>query len=325
MTTPSRLPVATMTRLAFIRMLHQHGVDQSHLPSPLNFTCILTFHDAIEMFLMLAGEHLGVPIADKGGFVDRYFGGLHPSKDANGVALDGRNGIKRLTDLRNAFKHANTWPGPDAIEQSRADASGFFEANTPMVFGIAFDAITMSDLVPQEKPRDLLKQAEQCFHDGEHTGGMALLVDAFEELYRAHITSTGRRAPFAFGPNLPSAPREGEFRRAIGEGSPRGAHVVPKVVRELHDVSETVRELQAAMRVLTLGVEYHDYLRFQHLTPTVVYTADGGRHVYPPENYTPTHDDFAYGQRFVVTAALRLAQIQTHLSDALVRMWRTGC
>jgi hypothetical protein len=47
-----------MRRLAFIRLLYQQGVGQSQLPEPLSFSCVLTFHDTIELFVILAAEHL---------------------------------------------------------------------------------------------------------------------------------------------------------------------------------------------------------------------------------------------------------------------------
>lgn len=50
-----------MKNLAFIRLLHRQGIEQSLLPEPLSFTSVLTFHDAVELFLIVTAEHLGVP------------------------------------------------------------------------------------------------------------------------------------------------------------------------------------------------------------------------------------------------------------------------
>jgi len=47
-------------RLAFIKYLYKLAVDQSRRPEPLCSASILTFHDAVELFLQLASEHLDV-------------------------------------------------------------------------------------------------------------------------------------------------------------------------------------------------------------------------------------------------------------------------
>jgi hypothetical protein len=120
-TTPSLEP-QIMKRLAFIRLLYQQGVDQSSLPEPLTFTSVLAFHDAVELFLVLAGEHLGANPPEHLPFM-KYWTELHPNKLAGGVELSGKVGMDRLNRIRNGFKHAGTMPGLAAIEQARADVA----------------------------------------------------------------------------------------------------------------------------------------------------------------------------------------------------------
>jgi hypothetical protein len=109
-----------MKRLAFTRLLYQQGIDQSHLPEPLTFTSVLTFHDAVELFLVLAGEHLGASLPEHTSFM-AYWAELHPRKLAGGVELSARAPMSRLNRLRNGFKHAGSLAGAPAVEQSRAD------------------------------------------------------------------------------------------------------------------------------------------------------------------------------------------------------------
>jgi len=45
-----------LKRLSFIKYLYQLAIDQSNQPSPQNSASILTFHDAIELFLQLSAE-----------------------------------------------------------------------------------------------------------------------------------------------------------------------------------------------------------------------------------------------------------------------------
>jgi hypothetical protein len=46
----------TVSRLAFIRFLHHQGVQQSRLPEPQSSASVMTLHDAVEAFLLLAGR-----------------------------------------------------------------------------------------------------------------------------------------------------------------------------------------------------------------------------------------------------------------------------
>ncbi len=51
---------SSMRRLAFIRYLYGDAVRQSQLPEPMCAASVLTFHDAAELFLVLACEHKDV-------------------------------------------------------------------------------------------------------------------------------------------------------------------------------------------------------------------------------------------------------------------------
>lgn len=49
---------STVRRLAFIRFFYGQGLEQAGRPQPMAATALLSFHDAVEMFLLLAAEHL---------------------------------------------------------------------------------------------------------------------------------------------------------------------------------------------------------------------------------------------------------------------------
>jgi hypothetical protein len=136
-----------MKNLAFIRLLHRQGIEQSLLPEPLSFTSVLTFHDAVELFLIVTAEHLGAVVKDRDPFIKRFFEGLHPSNFPGGVELQGQYGIKRLNDLRNGFKHTAGFPGTNAIADVKADTAHFFLENTPRVVGFAFEDIVLAEVV----------------------------------------------------------------------------------------------------------------------------------------------------------------------------------
>lgn len=159
MASPS-VDAPTMNRLAFIRMLYQQGIDQARRPEPLSFASLQSFHDCVELFLVLAKDHLRAPLPRRDpNFLD-YWQILRCTETfPAGVGLSGQPGMDRLNRYRNALKHAGAFPGCEAVEDALTTTASFFENNTPIVFGVAFDAIDMTDVVPQDDVRSRLKAA----------------------------------------------------------------------------------------------------------------------------------------------------------------------
>jgi hypothetical protein len=315
-----------MQRLAFIRLLVQQGVEQAAKPEPMAAAAILTFHDAVELFLMLTSEHLDVTVPDRGPFVPRYFDSLHPDKvGPKGIDLAGRLGVKRLTDHRNAFKHAAAFPSGSAVEQARDDTERFFEENTPRVFKIAFEAIDMVELIPQATTREHVRSARTMWGQGERLKAMGSLAISFEELFVTHVMNPDYGySPFAFGPAIENRSFLGrDVARAIttasGESSyrnPTGA--VEDFGRHFERLSSTVSEMQSALRVITLGLDLQRYFRFKKLCPDLTRYADGRLEFDAYGVFRADGDDFAYCEQFVLAAALRLAELEAHATPT----WR---
>jgi hypothetical protein len=59
------LPGYVVERLGYIRFLHQDGIDQARRPHPLSSAAILSFHDAIELFYVLALDYMAVQVNPK--------------------------------------------------------------------------------------------------------------------------------------------------------------------------------------------------------------------------------------------------------------------
>src|SRR5262249_22431412 len=114
MTSPT-LDAATMRQLALIRLLYLQGAEQAARPEPTSLFSLLTFHDSVELFLVLAADHLGaqMPKGDPG-FMD-YWHILRPTEAfPTGVNLTGKGRMDRLNRNRNALKHAGALPSREA-------------------------------------------------------------------------------------------------------------------------------------------------------------------------------------------------------------------
>lgn len=247
-------------------MLHRQGLEQSLLPEPLSFTSVLTFHDAVELFLIVTAEHLGAVVKDRDPFIKRFFEGLHPSNVPGGVELQGQYGIKRLNDLRNGFKHTAGFPGPNTIADVKADTAHFFRENTPRAFGFAFEDIDLAEVVQHDQTRAHLKTAVQLNSEGSRLEAMGTLAIAFEELMNDQTKDEHAprgRSAYSFGEPMPSNPLREDLVRATfyqpdharHRGVPaRGAETLAKEYTRTRDVT---RALQEGMRLLASGVDFH--------------------------------------------------------------------
>ncbi|WP_329308309.1 hypothetical protein [Streptomyces microflavus] len=308
-----------MQRLAFIRLLVQQGVDQAQFPAPLSAGSILTFHDAVEFFLILTSEHLGISVPERGKFTARFYDSLHPDKAGPvGVDLAGRIGIQRLTEQRNAFKHTAAMPTAEAVKQANIDTVQFFEDNTPRVFQTAFSDIDMVDLIPQPNTRVKLQQSAEQETAGERIEAMAWLVEAFDELLStASSPSSFRSTPFSFGPNIHHPLAKRDVAKILRQPRDQDRRMPLRGASSLADeyvaLRESVVSLQRGARLTALGIDYSEYWRFNSLTPGVHRpNQHSPAQISAAPEYSPDAEEYAYCQRFVIASALRIAEAMAH-------------
>jgi len=295
-----------MSRLAFARMFFQHGIDQSREPEPLNVGSVLTLHDTVELFLQVVADHQGVNLPRFVQFTE-YWKLLSPAKDPKGVALTGDRPMSRLNDLRTAFKHHGTLPSATAVARACDDVRAFLDANTLTVFGMPFDAIDMTEVIPQAGVRDKVRAATAAA-SADLPEAMGLLAEAYDVLFG--IPGPGPRP--IFGETIfPIAehyiaaalqPPPGDRTRR-----PPGADY-RRLASAIADEMKATREMQRAMRVMAFGIDYRQFARFEQLTPTIGYGLDGHIERQTPRGYAPTSADFEFCRQFVITAALRVAE-----------------
>jgi hypothetical protein len=310
--TGNGLQPPTVTRLAFIRQLYQQGLEQAHLPEPLALTSVLTFHDAVELFLILAAEHAGLPRRPRE--FRKYWAELAPA----GITLTGELPMERLNRLRTDFKHLGTMPHPAAIEQARSDVTGFFEDNTPVVFSIRFDGVEMTDLIPQPALRDKAKAATAAAVAGDRIEAMGLLAEAMDELLDGprHQRPDDRTQMLTFGPNLHWPLDQRKIHAVLRQPDPQPRHMpvrgAEELARQISALTEIAIAAQAALRISILGLDYRQYHRFQQLTPRIHRVLNGGIARSSPPGYDPNQLEFDYCRQFLITAALRLSQLEPH-------------
>ncbi|MFJ2199293.1 hypothetical protein [Streptomyces violaceusniger] len=296
MTGPLSQP--TIQRLAFVRFLHEQGIAQSAQPEPLSASAVLSFHDAVEHFLLLSADHFGVNLPSNMKFLE-YWEKLKP-KLPTGQELPSKQALNRLNKLRVDLKHHGNIPSSQAIAQAKADVTTFFTDATLMIFEVDFRTVDMTHLVTRPETVRLLHEAQTHADLADTVSALAGLVLTFEELleyYTARIHASWGRSPFAFGNRVPS------FRPTREErNTPTSRHIKA--------LTETSSKLQQAMRVIALGIDYTRYAQFNAMTPAVNHYADGKVTFSVTEwHESLADDDYQFARIFVIESALQAARV----------------
>ena len=80
-------------------------------------------------------------------------------------------------------------------------------------------------------------------------------------------------------------------------------------------------DMQRAMRVLAMGLDYRRYARFELLVPLIFRSINGDRDVRPIPGLQLGDEEYQFCKQFVIETALHLAELDFDLDvHAMVRM-----
>jgi hypothetical protein len=278
-----------MQRLALIRYLYALALDQSKQPEPLNMIALLHFHDAVELFLALASEYLNAGKTGQG-FMD-YWEAINQKLPGKDFAQ--KDAMKRLNAARANFKHHGIVIAPAEIEAFRLNVEAFFRENAQKVFALDFDDVSMSALVLEDAVRTRLEEADTLRSRGDIAAALKEVACAFQELlhgFKWRLFKEQQTFPFESLPPaglLPSA----------SSGSSEFARSVAKALRDLNE----------QVKILSLGIDYRSYVRFQWLTPPV-FLMMSGRYETSGDGHGHSSQDYTFCSHFVIECALRLQE-----------------
>lgn len=292
-----------MERLAFIKYLYTFGMEQSRKTEPFAWTSVLTFHDAIELYLELAAEHLDVSKRLKELAFMQYWDLLNPALIKKGRReLTQKIVMDKLNEARVSFKHHGIPPSKSIIEDLRPYVTNFLEENTPNIFDIEFSSISLIELVKCQAAKDTLKEAQRLLKDDKTEEVLDKTALAFVQLiddYENRKKDEFGRSPFFFGKSM-------TFLSSFHMGIPHR----DKLADFVDHVKESIEAIQESVKVLSLGLDYRRYARFHLLTPVVLRLWAGeGKMNYSLSRISkivPTKEDAQYCIDFVVESAVTL-------------------
>jgi hypothetical protein len=260
-------PDEIIKRLAFIRYLYNVGSEQAKRPEPLCWAAILTFHDAVELFLQLVAEHIQLKERISDIRFMQYWALTEPYlRKMNKPEITQRLSMERLNKARVNFKHYGTPPSKAAITGDfELNTKNLLEENTESIFGLKFADISFIELVVFPNTKNDLQEAEKLMNAGKFGESLGYVALAFAKLiddYEQKKRDKWGRSPFDFGKDMTFL--SSHHIGAIGD------------LGNFIDTSkESIEALKEAIKIIGFGIDYKRYGLFKWITPYVYRYVDG--------------------------------------------------
>jgi hypothetical protein len=283
-------------------------VSQSRAPTPFSCASILTMHDAVELFLQLASEHLNAG-GNQPSFME-YWDLL--AKKLTPHDIEQKESMRRLNKARVAMKHHGTFPSELDLESFRASTTSFFKDNSKLVFGISFDEVSLIEFVKPETAREKLREAQQEIEQGDTLNALDKIAIAFAEMifdYEHRKIDRNLNSPFFFGRNM-------TFLTSFHMGLSFHSSFPREFEKFVDSVKESIEAIQDAIKILALGIDFRKYSRFKLLTPHLTRMMSGDWEIYKRfgDQDKPLQEDAQFCVNFVIESALALAEFDYTLN-----------
>ena len=247
-----------LRRLAFVKYLYNNAVAQSKGPEVKAAASLLMFHDCVEFYLKIASEIHGIKEPKS---IMEYWAEFESKLPS--PHLPERASFDRLNKARVGIKHHGNMPAKSDIEGHRETVTNLLHAATPMLFQMEFSAISMVDFVKPSSARDSIRSAQDDISQGRLAEAAINIALAFEDIVAHHIAETdefetGANHRFYFGGNMSML---NSFSLGFKDDRNLG--------RFVDAAGESIAALQAATRIVALGLDYRRYVKFNALLPHV--------------------------------------------------------
>lgn len=286
-------------RLSIVKLLYKIGLEQSKQTESISFFSILSFHDSVEMFLKLAAEHKEIK-SDKFSFIEYWDNMPH---------LTLKESMRNLNARRVNLKHKGLIPAKIEIETSRVNTTDFFEQNTKATFDIEFSEISLFELIKFVKARELLILSQQYLSKSEINHCVENVTKSFYELlveYKENKRLWGK-SHFSFFDSI----RSGSYN-SMNERNHGTDRRLEKVVEQ---VNKNFEQIEKALEVISLGLDYRKFAKFKMLTPIVHRLSGGNYHMQlmGKKNWSVENCQFLID--FVLECALKLQEFDFDNDD----------
>ena len=204
--------------------------------------------------------------------------------------------MQYLHELRNDVQHQGTIPSPEDVLNKRALAESFLRSVISDVFDKRLEEIFLSDMVPHDQMRTLMREAEQNLALGKYKESCIGSAKAFQILTLLEGVLEFERAGYL------SRPMRFE-------------------ISELEEMYKRIERLEDQMLTFSVGADYRRFLKFRERMPSISASADWTLHVRERDNWNPTKEDAIEALDFVFSTIMKWISTTLIIPD---NPWNSG-
>lgn len=216
--------------------------------------------------------------------------------------------VRRVRKIRNAAMHDATYPTPADINDCRTYTRDFLQQMVSNVWGAAFDALSLTDVVKNQMVKDFLIKAEQELSGRNYSQALVNAMAGFNWTV-------------------------GKVRKAIVGETPRGADAFmmldyeePKPSRQ---VFESFKDMQSIVFQSLIGLDHVSYIKYKRITRLIGVNimGDGRLSVNfgkDPDNIDPVDVDFVV--HFAINSVIQIESLVDDIDDPFGhnKWWQEG-
>jgi hypothetical protein len=278
-----------LKRLSIVKLLYKIGMEQSYKGEMTSFFSILSFHDCIEMFLKLAVEKNNKK--DCQNFMD-YWEKL--------PKLTLKESMRNLNTNRVNLKHKGITPSKPDIETARVNTTSFFQQNTKTYFGIDFKDVSLFELIKYNNAKELLINASDKLDSKNFKECAIECTKAFNELLLEYKKS--KSAEYSYKTPFDLVKTISSRDSGLNQDS-------------VSTINENFKNLETTLQVISLGIDYKKYIKFNILTPEFYKSSQGIYQMRPNDEKKLTDLNCEFLIDFVLDSALILQDFDFEFSD----------
>ena len=294
----------TTRRLVLIKYLYKTGFEQSKQAESFAGFSILSFHDCVEMLLVLIAEKKRKKKQEH--FLD-YWNVI--------TDLPYKEAMENLNNVRKMLKHHGIFPNKDEIDRCRIDAKVFLIDCFKSYFGIGFDNLSLSCLISFDSVKEEIDRAELLMKEGNNYECLEKCKTAFMKLLSAYESNKAEWNNSI----LDAGVRIGNDFRKLAKNNKEGS-------RWFEQVTKTTNSIRNIIKITALGIDYKKYVLFDQITPRVIEGCNATGTIYNSEqkdsfeaHKSVTSEDCHFCITFVVDCALKLQEFDFDINKYMTK------
>ena len=184
----------TLKKLAFIKYLVFNANNQTQLSEPLNSSALLTYQDAVELFLDMLALKLSIR-ADRLRFMDYFVKINEVLQNRRDSVLSQTEGMRKLNRARVALKHEGIHSSKTTLLECSILTNSFFEENVKRFFDLDFKDINLIELISDSDAKNYLNKAVEAKSKNNQEETIKYLAFAFDFLLKNYESSKRNEQP----------------------------------------------------------------------------------------------------------------------------------